>query len=254
MTMEDSAVDAAARHLNGLLSAGRVGVRLAPLCRPEQPFDAWRIQRRVSALRQRPVTGWKCGLPATDRWVVAALHDAVPSGSKVKAPPGPSGEGRIEPELAFELRHDLPPREQAYGAAEVFAAIGSVRLAVEVLGCRYEDASQASGPELMADGLWHQALVLGPSIIDLPAEPAFTLTVAVDGSATYTLAARHPDGDPRRALVWLAEFLRQQGHGLVAGQVVITGSLAGVIGLPFGHRCVLRYQGFGEMAITLVPF
>ena len=41
------------------------------------------------------------------------------------------------------------------------------------------------------------------------------------------------DADPRRPLYWLAEFLRQQGIGLRAGQVVITGSLAGAPALPY---------------------
>ena len=200
MTMDERSIDDAARHLHTLLVCGPSGARLPLRLRPQQPLDGWRIQRRVSKLRGRAQVGWKCALPAADRWMVAALHEALPSGARLRAPSGPASKPRIEPEFAFELRHDLPPRDQPYSAAEVNAAIGNVRLAVEVLGCRYDDASQASGPELMADSLWHQTLLLGPEIADLPAEPALKLTLALPGRADLSLSARHRDGDPRRPL------------------------------------------------------
>lgn len=251
--MDDDLIDTAAQVLLLRAHAGRAGPRLIQPQRPQQPLEGWRIQRRVSTLRNTPVIGWKCGLSPPDRWVAAALHEAIPAGGRVRAPAGPTGAPRIEPELAFELAYALPVRSWPYTAEEVEAAIGGVRLAVEVLGCRYEDAADASGPELMADSLWHQALVLGPHVTGLAREPSFTLTVAADGQPELAVQARHPDGDPRRPLFWLAEFLRQQGTGLEAGQVVITGSLAGVIELPFARPCVLRYGEFGELSLNIDP-
>ena len=90
-SMEPSAIEAAARYLHALQSAGRFGARLEAGLRPATPEDGWRIQRRISELRGSPVIGWKCGLPPGDRWVAAALHDARPSGSMVAAPAGPTG-------------------------------------------------------------------------------------------------------------------------------------------------------------------
>lgn len=249
--MQINELDAAARHLHALQSAGRTGPRLAAGLQPQEAADGWRIQRRVSELRASPVIGWKCGLPQAGRWVVAALHEALPAGARVRAPAGPAGLPRIEPEFAFRLRHDLAPRASPYSAADVNAAIATVHLAVEVLGCRYEDSAEASAAELLADGLWHQTLVLGPPLTALEDEPAFTLTLAVPGQAERTLDARHPDADPRRPLYWLAEFLREQGLGLLAGQLVITGSLAGAIELPFGRAALLRYGAMGELALTV---
>ena len=249
--MNSSDLDAAARRLHDLQFAGGSGPRLAPGLRPQEAVDGWHIQRRVSELRASPVIGWKCGLPQADRWVIAALHDALPAGTRLRAPAGPAGMPRIEPEFAFRLGHDLAPRAAPYSPAEVKDAIGTVHLAVEVLGCRYDDADQASAAELLADGLWHQTLVIGPAIAGLEDEPAFTLTLAVAGQAERTLDAHHPDNDARRPLYWLAEFLRQQGLGLLAGQVVITGSLAGAIELPFGDATVLRYGALGELALTI---
>ena len=252
MTLGADAIAAAARHVHALQSSGRSGERLPVALRPLTPADGWRIQRAVSTLRAVPVIGWKCGLPAADRWVVAALHEVCASGADVQAQPGPAGWPRVEPELAFELAHDLPPRALPYTAAEVHTAIGAVRLAVEVLGCRFVEAASASGPELMADGLWHAGLVAGPVWGDvLPQQPAFQLRLQVEGRPSTTVAAQHPDGDPRRPLCWLAEFLRQQGIGLKAGQFVITGSLAGAIDMPYGAALKLGFGDHGDVELML---
>jgi 2-keto-4-pentenoate hydratase len=255
MIMSPNAIEAAARYLHSLQLAGRSGERLEAGMRPATPEDGWRIQRRVSEMRDRPVAGWKCALPPSDRWVVAALHDVEPSGGIVAAPAGSLDAARIEPELAFELKRSLPPRDTPYTQTDVNAAIACVRLAVEVLGCRYVDAAHASGPELMADGLWHQSLVLGPRVaMDLAEKPfpgPFQIALSVSGREDTTFEATHPNGDPRLPLYWLAEFLRSQGAGLEAGQVVITGSLASVIDLPFERPAVLRYGDFGELALRI---
>lgn len=251
--MDEEMIEGAAQVLLPRWLLGRTGPRLIRSQRPQLPSEGWRIQRRVSALRNVPVIGWKCGLPTADRWVAAALHEVVPSGGRARARAGSAASPRIEPELAFVIGSTLPVRSRPYTSDEVESAIGGVRLAVEVLGSRFEEeAADASGPELMADSLWHQSLVLGPHIIWQGSEPSFMLTVMVDASE-FCIRVRHPDGDPRRPLFWLAEFLRQQGMALEAGQVVITGSLAGVIELPFSRHCVLRYGELGEISLSIDP-
>lgn len=244
-------IERAAHYLRGLQSARQCGARLQPELRPHTCAEGWQIQQRVSALRTSPVHGWKCGLPQEGRFTVAALHAALPSGSRLRAPAGPDGLPRIEPEFAFTLAQDLPPRSMPYETAEVQAAIGSIHLAVEVLGCRYQAAPDAAFPELLADSLWHQTLLLGPPLTHLEAEPTFTLGIKVPGQTERALAARHPDGDPRLPLYWLVEFLRQQGLGLLAGQAVITGSLAGAVPLLFGRQATLSYGTLGELSLTI---
>lgn len=250
--MDDRAVDSAARELLKLWESNSFGPRLPLSLRPNTPMEGWRVQRRVSALRVRPIVGWKCGLPREDRWVAAALHDALSSGAEVKVPVRTEGATvGVEPEWAFVLRRDLPPRAEPYGPDEIDAAIGGVHLAIEVVGCRYANPAEANGPELMADGLWHRALVVGPQI-PYPPPASLTVTVDIEGQDLIHCQAKHVDADARRPLRWLAEFLRQQGMGLDAGQFVITGSLAGVIELPCGRPVALRYGDLGAVSLTLV--
>jgi 2-keto-4-pentenoate hydratase len=246
-------IQVAAQVLLDRLRLAQPGPRLAPELRPSSLAQAWQLHQTVNQLRGSPVLGWKCALPRDDRWIAAAIHEVTACDGTVKAQNGESGVGRIEPELAFRLGKDLPVRDEAYGPEEVRAAIDSMHLAIEVLGCRYVNPTDASGPELMADGMWHQGLVLGPAVVNGPIELQFPITVRVCGRVTDVLPGSHPDTDPHKPLFWLAEFLREQGVGLKAGQIIITGSLAGAIELPFGVFTTLQYATYGEIGLTLLP-
>jgi 2-keto-4-pentenoate hydratase len=52
-------------------------------------------------------------------------------------------------------------------------------------------------------------------------------------------------------IVWLANFLRERGLGLQAGQAVIAGSYAGVLELPLGEY---SHIGFGALGTLLIRF
>jgi 2-keto-4-pentenoate hydratase len=49
--------------------------------------------------------------------------------------------------------------------------------------------------------------------------------------------------------VWLANFLRERGLGLQAGQAVITGSYAGVLELPRGRQLHIGFGALGTLSI-----
>jgi len=157
---------------------------------------------------------------------------------------------RIEPEIAFQLARDLPPRDTPYTEAEIDAAVGDARLALEVLGCRYASPEHASLPELLADHMFNQGLVLGPRISSPDAAPGcMTLTLTVDGVEVEQHAGIHPNDRPKAGLYWLANFLREQGLGLTAGQHVITGSYAGFLDVPANKDVELTYGDLGVLKV-----
>ena len=127
----------------------------------------------------------------------------------------------------------------------------AARLALEVLGCRYALPEHASLPELLADHMFNQGLVLGPRIASADDAPAsMTITLSVDGQDAEQHAGIHPNGRPKAGLYWLANFLREQGAGLRAGQHVITGSYAGFLDVPAGRsRDRLRRPGRAAPAL-----
>ena len=56
----------------------------------------------------------------------------------------PGKVGLIEPEIAFVIAHDLPPRATPYSDAEIRAAIGEARMVLELITTRYADKASAT--------------------------------------------------------------------------------------------------------------
>ncbi|MGL5986245.1 MAG: 2-keto-4-pentenoate hydratase, partial [Burkholderiales bacterium] len=83
--------------------AGLPGERLPETCRPADLAAALAIQAQVSAQIGDSVGGWKCGMPADGRLVLAPIYTAsIHRGSEVPLF-ARKGMARIEPELAFVL-------------------------------------------------------------------------------------------------------------------------------------------------------
>jgi 2-keto-4-pentenoate hydratase len=71
--------------------------------------------------------------------------------------------------------------------------------------------------------------------------------LALEGALQKEIDGQHPNADPLVPLYWLANFLSSRGVGLKAGQIVITGSYAGVIDVPLGQALMLRYGDLGQV-------
>lgn len=244
----------AARFLIAARQSGIAGPRLPAECRPQSLGQAFAVQQRTAELlretRQDSIAAWKSALPSPEKTVVAPIY----ASGTADAAAGPIAAGsdivRIEPEIAFELARDLPPRDTPYTDAEIDAAVGGARLALEVLGCRYASPEHASLPELLADHMFNQGLVLGPRISSPDAAPGcMTITLKVDGVEVEQHAGIHPNDRPKAGLYWLANFLREQGLGLTAGQHVITGSYAGFLDVPANKDVELTYGDLGVLKV-----
>ena len=78
----------------------------------------------------------------------------------------------------------------------------AARLALEVLGCRYALPEHASLPELLADHMFNQGLVLGPRIASADDAPAsMTITLSVDGQDAEQHAGIHPNPAQGRSVL-----------------------------------------------------
>jgi len=211
----------------------------------------------VSAQLGTGVAGWKCGLPAAGNWVLAPVYagtvQTIDAGTRC-ALQVRSGQARVEPELAFILGRDLPVRDRPYTLDEVDAAIARTHLALELIDSRYSDPHDASFAENLADGLLNSGLFIGPQVDAVQARTAsaMAITITIASGAETRLDGRHPSGDPRAPLYWLAEFLRSKGLGLQAGQAMITGSYAGSFDLPTGEDIAIQYGELGTLTVHFV--
>jgi 2-keto-4-pentenoate hydratase len=278
-------VDKHNRHQASIILAERrgsgiAGERLAEKYRPNNFEDAFLLQQAIAAhicqQANTRILGWKCLLPIQDEAVgtkniVAPIFantssqtavsshflDNVVISQKYALFPTSKNTARVEPELAFELMRDLPPRAEHYCDAEIDAAIGATRLALEIIQSRYTRPSELTFYEALADGLVNQGLYLGPVIEssdDIPLDKFNLRLVEDDKEPAQELAyqARHPNTNPRAGLYWLVNFLSQQGIGIAKGQQVITGSYAGVIELPLDQNITFIFGGLGRFSTKFV--
>ena len=240
--------------------AGIAGPRYAVKDRPRNCLEAWQIQLAVSEylLEHAGITlaGWKCGLGTSERWIVAPLYSSgffnVSRNESLKLHPFiPRAQAAaVEPEYAFLIRHSLSPRPAAHGISEIDQAIGSSHIALELIADRFDDPAPLDFPELLADGLFNQGVVVGPEI---PSAPAACALSVGHHHGVFHYQGKHPDGNPKAPLYWLANFLREQVLGLQPGQVVITGSLAGVWQVPLQTPARFGFSGCGEFVVEFIP-
>ncbi|WP_162042352.1 fumarylacetoacetate hydrolase family protein [Undibacterium sp. YM2] len=251
--MKPASIHQAARILLDRRHSGEQGDALPALLRPDNLTTAFAIQCELSHIIDQPIAGWKCGTPATDKWVLAPIyaidvHDANTQTCPVRVR---RGQIKIEPELAFILAHDLPARAASYSPVDVDAAIAETRLALELIDSRYTHPEQLNFHDHFADGLFNQGLLLGPIVDDEAAKQSrqLDITLRVAGQPELSLDGQHPAGHARLPLYWLAEFLRSQGLGLHAGQAIITGSYTGSPQVPVDTDVEVQFASLGSIKV-----
>jgi 2-keto-4-pentenoate hydratase len=241
--MNDTDFDAARTALREARRAGRCLAPVTPGWVPADLAEAMRLQRAVAS-DLGTVRGWKISGLTADQ------HDAMGVDAPLAAPllePWVRESGaatfslsqfvrpRLECEFAFELSADLPARPAGYTRDEVEAAIGALRIGVEIVDSRLTPGS----PVLMelADDLNNGAYIVGPASDTWQrlryAEQAITLRWH-DGAANRDVAHGDGrpilDGDPVGAVVLLANLAALHPHGLRSGDIVTTGSCTGARG------------------------
>src|SRR5690242_7122844 len=126
--MNDSAIESAAQFLLAARRRGTPGTRIPEAARPATVADALRIQARVTALLGQAIGGYKCSLPTDAKpETLAPIFAPSIAWSSPYAVAGTGGTARVEPEIAFLLGRDLPPRATPYRDEEVRDAIKEAR-------------------------------------------------------------------------------------------------------------------------------
>jgi 2-keto-4-pentenoate hydratase len=224
------------------------------------------VVRVILALDER--LGWEgCG------WKIGAAAEDI---RRAEGVPGPSP-GRIyrrgvfasparlpadlfvnyrncECEFAFELGVDFPAREQAWTEADARSGIESLFPALEIGDTVFEDWYGASGYfGSCFDNGGGAAFVEGPrhrdwSRFDL--EQA-RMEVYLNGYYVKSGVGRAAMGHPVTSLTWLLNWLREQGRGLTAGEVVSTGTCTGHLFARPGDT--VRAE-FGDLGVVEAVF
>ena len=235
---------------------------LPPDLAPASKAEGHAAQAALEALWARPRAGWK----------IAATSAAGQRHINVDGPlPGRLPADRLygdgatvslagnrmrvaEPEFAFRLGADLPPRAAPYDVAEVMAVVSDLHLALELPDSRFEDFTAVGAAALIADDACARDLVLAPPVradwraLDLAAHP---VRAEVAGRFVRDGLGANVLGDPRFALTWLADELSVLGIGLRRGEVVITGTAAVPLEIQPGDRVTADFGPLGTVSAVL---
>jgi 2-keto-4-pentenoate hydratase len=219
-------------------------------CRPADIDTALAVQTRTFELLGEKTGGWKCGLQAKPDMIMLA---PIPASAIYRSSPVAVTVGKIEPEVAFVLGKDLPPRATPYTLDEIRAATGDIRFVLELLGARFSNVVDVSYHELLADCYNNYGLFIGPSIpgaLDKALE-ALPVKITAGGAAIFDKEGKHPSGHPMNSFSWLVNYLSARGQGLKAGEIITTGSYAGVVDVPIGQPLRVELGDFGAIEVTL---
>ena len=192
----------AARVLHEHRQAATKLTALAPGLRPRDRAEGYAIQAALAFYSAHPVFGWK--IAATSEAGQKHINVAGPMAGRILAetvlPNGGTASMRgnvmwvAEPEFAFRMGRDLPPRSTAYSVAEVLAAVDTVHPAIEVPDSRFADFVNAGEAQLIADNACANLFVLGS-----PARNDWRARDLVEERPTITLRGARMWPWPERA-------------------------------------------------------
>jgi 2-keto-4-pentenoate hydratase len=254
MALAREAADTLWRHWQ----AGTTLPELPEAIRPETRGDGYAVQALLEERTAGPLFGWKIAATSADGQrhinvdgpIAGRLlaERAAESGASI-----PLGGNRMlvaEPEFAFRMGRDLPPRAEPYLVGEVLAAVDTLHPAIEVPDSRYEDFTRAGAAQLIADCACADRFVLGPAAtadwraIDLAGHP---VKATVAGKIEREGRGANVLGDPREALTWLANELSSLGITLAAGQVVTTGTCMMPLAIAEGDEVTADFGPLGRV-------
>jgi 2-keto-4-pentenoate hydratase len=265
MKLQDRNIAAAVLWQNWIQST-RID-ELPAHCRPNDRAEAYAIQAELAKLSGQATIGWK--IAATSLAGQAHIGVDGPLAGRLLSQrvledganiPLAGNLMRVaEAEFAFRFRKSLPKRDQPYGVEEVLEAVESLHSAIEIPDSRYHNFARVGAPQLIADNACACWFVLGAATrSDWRGQDLTKRSVMAycndrngrNGMLTAEGSGANVLGDPRIALTWLANELSAFGDGLLAGEVVTTGTCITPMRVAPGDQLRVDFSEFGLIEAT----
>ncbi|MEA2794564.1 MAG: hypothetical protein QOI87_1944 [Bradyrhizobium sp.] len=258
--LDKNQIAAASRTLHDHWRAGtKFGGLEAPLL-PRDRAEGYAIQAMIEGYSAGNLFGWK--IAATSEAGQKHINVDGPMAGRILpetviADGGTASmagnEMRVgEPEFAFRMARDLPPRLQPYTVQEVLDAVDTLHPAIEIPDSRFADFVSAGAAQIIADNACAHLFVLGTPTasnwraLDLVEEKPIIML----RGQRYTGHGKNVLGDPRLALAWLANELRQLGVTLRAGEIVTTGTCHPPLPIQSGDLFEADFGLLGKVSVA----
>src|SRR5882757_9650645 len=259
--LERNQIVAAAQTLNDHWRAGTKLAVLDESQRPRNRAEGYAIQAVIEKYSTTHLFGWK--IAATSEAGQRHINVDGPMAGRILAETVLADGGTAsmagnemrvaEPEFAFRMRVDLPARSTSYTMQQVLDAVDTLHPAIEIPDSRFSDFVGADEAQLIADNACAHLFVLGPATtsdwrsLDLVEQrPVVTMR-----GRQFIGHGKNVLGDPRIALTWLANELRQLGVTLKAGEVVTTGTCHPPLPIQSGDVFEADFGMFGNVSVAL---
>lgn len=162
----------------------------------------------------------------------------------------------LECEVAARLGADLPASGAPYDLGRVSEAIESLMTAFEIVDIRRTPGQEPKVQFMtgVAANVFNAGVVLGEPVsnwrdLDLPAAHG---SMTINGELVGEGHGSDVMGHPLQPLVWLANKLPEQGLGLSAGMVIITGSIVSPKIVKPGDTASIMIEGLGGAELKVV--
>jgi 2-keto-4-pentenoate hydratase len=252
-------ISTASRTLHQHWQAGTKLDALAPSFRPRDRAEGYAIQAAIEGYSADELFGWK--IAATSEAGQKHINVDGPMAGRILSetliPDGGTAamagnEMRVaEPEFAFRMARDLPPRSLPYTLREVLDAVDTLHPAIEIPDSRFADFVGAGAAQIIADNACAHLFVLGS-----PAAANWRALDLVEEKPVITMRGqqfighgKNVLGDPRVALTWLANELRELGLTLKAGQIVTTGTCHPPLPIQSGDFVEADFGSLGKVSV-----
>ena len=162
----------------------------------------------------------------------------------------------IEAEVAVRLGADLPPSGTPYDRDRVSDAVESLMTAFEIIDNRRSPGLEQSVQFItgVASNIYNAGVVLGSPITDWRAIDLVSAygSMHINGEKVGDGYGSDVMGHPLEPLAWLANKLAEQGLGLSAGMVIITGSIVSPKAVNPGDTASIMIEGLGGSEVKIL--
>jgi 2-keto-4-pentenoate hydratase len=219
------------------------------------------VMERLNLRLDWPSGGWKIGAASLEVQRAEGVPGPAPGRLRLDTIyPSPARLPRTlfinyrcsECEFAFRMATDLPPRDRPYTEDDVADAVESLLPALEIGDTVFDDWYGASGYQGSSmDNGGAAALVFGAPVsdwrrLDLPNA---RIDLSLNGRFIKSGYGRAAMGHPLTSLTWMANWLRERGQTLHAGEIVSTGTCTGHFFAAPGDRLEIDYGEIGRLEV-----
>jgi 2-keto-4-pentenoate hydratase len=262
-----SRIEAAARLIVSTRLSPDLLEPLPEALRPTSDADGYAVQRLARATLESSgfgrQAGWKigCTTPVMQAYLgidspcagAMFLANVWQQDHTFSVPT--SGRLGVECEIAVRIGRDLRARDRPYQADDVAGAVAASMAAIEVVEDRYLDYQALGTPTLIADDFFHHGCVLGSQheSFDAGSLREVRASMAIDGVEVGSGVGSDILGDPLEVLSWLANSCVSWGSPLLAGDVVLLGSLVQTNWVAAGSTVEVLNESLGPVRATFAP-